>query len=107
LNMETAVPCGLIISEIVSNSLKYAFPNEMNGEILVSLKTVEDGYELIIKDNGIGLPEELNIDNNKSLGLILVNSLTEQLDGEITIQRNHGTEFKIRFKELKYKERIK
>jgi two-component sensor histidine kinase len=106
LNMETAVPCGLIISEIVSNSLKYAFPNEMNGEILVSLKTVEDGYELIIKDNGIGLPDQFDIDNNKSLGLILVNSLTEQIDGEITINRNHGTEFKIRFKELEYRERI-
>ena len=106
LNMETAVPCGLIISEIVSNSLKYAFPNEMHGEILVSLKSVEDGYELIISDNGVGLPEELDFDNNKSLGLILVKSLTEQIDGEITIHRNHGTEFKIRFKELKYKERM-
>ena len=106
LNMETAVPCGLIISEIVSNSLKYAFPNEMHGEILVSLKSVEDGYELIISDNGVGLPEELDFDNNKSLGLILVKSLTEQIDGEITIHRNHGTEFKIRFKQLKYKERM-
>jgi len=106
LNMETAVPCGLIISEIVSNSLKYAFPNEMHGEILVSFKSVEDGYELIISDNGVGLPEELDFDNNKSLGLILVKSLTEQIDGEITIHRNHGTEFKIRFKELKYKERM-
>lgn len=106
LNMETAVPCGLIISEIVSNSLKYAFPNGMHGEILVSLKSIEDGYELIISDNGIGLPEELDFDNNKSLGLILVKSLTEQIDGEITIHRNHGTEFKIRFKQLKYKERM-
>ena len=104
--METAVPCGLIISEIVSNSLKYAFPNEMHGEILVSLKSVEDGYELIISDNGIGLPAELDIDNYKSLGLILVKSLTEQIDGKITIKRNHGTEFKINFKEQKYKERI-
>jgi two-component sensor histidine kinase len=106
LNMETAIPCGLIISEIVSNSLKYAFPNEMYGEILVSLKSVEDGYELIISDNGIGLADEFDIDNNKSLGLILVKSLTEQIDGEITITRNHGTEFKINFKEQKYKERI-
>ncbi len=106
LNMETAVPCGLIISEIVSNSLKYAFPNEMHGEILVSLKSVENGYELIISDNGIGLPSELDIDNHKSLGLILVKSLTEQIDGKITIKRNHGTEFKINFKEQKYKERI-
>jgi two-component sensor histidine kinase len=106
LNMETAVPCGLIISEIVSNSLKYAFPNDMHGEILVSLKSQEDGYELIISDNGIGLPEELDIDNNKSLGLILVKSLTAQIDGDITIHRNLGTEFRINFKELKYKKRM-
>ena len=82
------------------------FPMNMHGEILVSLKSVEDGYELIISDNGIGLPEELDIDNNKSLGLILVKSLTEQIDGEITIHRNHGTKFKIKFNELKYKKRM-
>ena len=106
LNMETAVPCGLIISEIVSNSLKYAFPNERKGEIYVSLKTVDDKYELIIRDNGIGLPEELDFNNLETLGLLLVNNLTEQIDGELTINRSPGTEFKIKFKELKYKERL-
>jgi PAS domain S-box-containing protein len=106
LNMETAVPCGLIISELVSNSLKHAFPNEMKGEILVSLKSVADNYQLIIKDNGIGLPEEIDFNNPKTLGLLLVNNLTEQIDGKLTINRSHGTEFKITFKELEYKERI-
>jgi two-component sensor histidine kinase len=106
LNMETAVPCGLIISELVSNSLKYAFPNEKKGEILVSLKTVDDKYELIIRENGIGLPEELDFNNLETLGLLLVNNLTEQIDGELTINRSPGTEFKIKFKELEYKERI-
>ncbi len=106
LNMETAVPCGLIISELVSNSLKYAFPNEKKGEILVSLKTVDDKYELIIRENGIGLPEELDFNNLETLGLLLVNNLTEQIDGELTINRSPGTEFKIKFKELEYNERI-
>jgi len=106
LNMETAVPCGLIISELVSNSLKYAFPNERKGEIYVSLKTVDDKYELIIRDNGIGLPEELDFNNLETLGLLLVNNLTEQIDGELTINRSPGTEFKIKFKELEYNERI-
>ena len=106
LNIETAVPCGLIISELISNSLKYAFPNKMNGEINVSLKSEKDIYHLCICDNGIGLPEDINFSNIKTLGLLLVNSLTEQIDGEITIQRDHGTKFKIRFKEQKYKERI-
>ena len=106
LNMETAVPCGLIISELVSNSLKYAFPNDLKGEILVSLKTVDDKYELIISDNGVGLPEDIDFNNLETLGLLLVNNLTEQIDGELTISRSPGTEFKIKFKELEYKERI-
>jgi PAS domain S-box-containing protein len=106
LNMETAVPCGLIISEIVSNSLKYAFPNRMKGKIHVSLKPEEDEYELIISDNGIGLPEGLDFNKLDSLGLLLVTNLTEQIDGEININRSHGTLFKINFKELKYKKRI-
>jgi two-component sensor histidine kinase len=106
LNMETAVPCGLIISELVSNSLKYAFPNDLKGEILVSLKSVDDRYELIISDNGVGLPEEIDFNNLETLGLLLVNNLTEQIDGELTIKRSPGTEFKIIFKELDYKERL-
>jgi two-component system, sensor histidine kinase PdtaS len=105
LNIDTAVPCGLIISELVSNSLKYAFPTEKDGEILVSLKVVDNKYQLIIRDNGIGMPE-LDFSKLKSLGLLLVMNLTDQLDGEITINRNHGTEFIINFEEIKYKKRI-
>ncbi len=104
--METAVPCGLIISELISNSLKYAFPNDMEGVIYISLKSVDDKYELIIGDTGIGLPKELDLTKIKSLGLLLVNSLTEQIDGKITINRDHGTEFKIIFGELEYSDRI-
>lgn len=106
LNIETAVPCGLIISELISNSLKYAFPNKMKGEIFISLKIQKDEYQLIIKDNGIGLPENINFDEIETLGLLIVNSLTEQIDGKVNIQRNHGTEYNISFKEQKYKARI-
>ena len=106
LNIDTAVPCGLIISELVSNSLKYAFPNRMSGEILVSLKCIDNKYQLIIKDNGVGMPAEIDLNNLDTLGLLLVSNLTEQLDGEITINRENGTEFIIRFKEIKYKKRI-
>jgi two-component sensor histidine kinase len=77
----------------------------MKGEIFVSLKLVEEMYELIISDNGIGLPDNLDLKHIESLGLLLVTSLTEQIDGEITIKSIKGAEFKIRFKELKYKER--
>ena len=106
LNIETAIPCGLIITELISNCLKYAFPNQMKGKIIISLKQVEDKFELIISDNGIGLPEDININKIKTLGILLVKSLTEQIDGKISIQRKNGTQFKITFKELKYKERI-
>jgi two-component system, sensor histidine kinase PdtaS len=106
LNMETAVPCGLIISELVSNGLKHAFPNEMKGCILISLKAKGNKYELTICDNGIGLPKELVINNLESLGLLLVKNLTDQIDGRIYINNNNGTEFKIVFKELIYKDRI-
>ena len=106
LNIETAIPCGLIITEIISNCLKYAFPNQMKGKIIISLKQVEDKFELIISDNGIGLPENININKIKTLGILLVKSLTEQIDGKISIHRKNGTQFNITFKELKYKERI-
>ncbi|MGB9202115.1 PAS domain S-box protein [Methanobacterium sp.] len=106
LNIETAIPCGLIISELISNSLKYAFPNKMNGEIIISLKYKKDTYQLCICDNGIGLPEHINFNNIKTLGLLLVESLTGQIDGDLTIYRDHGTQYKITFKELIYKERF-
>ena len=106
LNIETAVPCGLIISELVSNSLKYAFPKGKNGKMLVSLKRQHNKYELTISDNGIGFPGDLDFRNTKSLGLQLVNNLVEQIDGEITLDYSQGTKFTIIFKEMEYKERI-
>ncbi|UTB32319.1 MAG: PAS domain S-box protein [Methanobacterium sp. ERen5] len=102
LNIDTAVPCGLIISELVSNSLKYAFPTKKIGEILVSLKYMEGKYQLIVSDNGVGMPK-VNVNKLDSLGLLLVFNLTEQLEGNITIKRDHGTEFIITFEEISYK----
>jgi PAS domain S-box-containing protein len=106
LNIETAIPCGLILNELVSNSLKYAFPNKREGKIKVSIHTKEDGYELNISDNGIGFPDELDFKNTDSLGLQLVNNLTDQIDGSIELERNNGTNFSINFKQLNYKERV-
>jgi PAS domain S-box-containing protein len=106
LNMETAVPCGIIISEIVSNSLKHAFPKGNKGEIRISLKEHENTYELTISDDGIKFPENLDFKNTDSLGLQLTNNLVGQIDGKIELNRGDGTEFKIIFKELKYKQRI-
>ncbi|MDP2835788.1 MAG: PAS domain S-box protein [Methanobacteriaceae archaeon] len=105
-NIETALPCGLIINELVSNSFKHAFPNERKGKINISLNSKAGQYELIIKDNGIGLPNNLDVENIDSLGLQLVNSLIDQLDADIEIDKTHGTKFIINFSELNYKKRI-
>ena len=106
LNMETAIPCGLIISELVSNSLKYAFQYGNEGQITVFLKFIEEEYVLTISDNGVGLSKDLDFKNTDSLGLQLVNSLINQIDGKIELNKNQGTTFKIRFKELKYAKRL-
>ena len=106
LNIETSVPCGLIINELVSNSIKHGFPNNMSGTILIALKPVENGFELKIADNGVGFPKDINFKKTHTLGLELVNNLVTQLDGEIEMESSDGTEFKITFSELKYKDRI-
>jgi two-component sensor histidine kinase/PAS domain-containing protein len=107
LNIETSIPLGLIISELISNSLKYAFPDDRTGEISVNLHSLDEEYELIISDDGVGFPENLDFRNVEStLGLKLINSLIDQLDGTIELDRSHGTKFTIKFKELKYIERI-
>jgi PAS domain S-box-containing protein len=106
ISIETAIPLGLIINELVTNSVKYAFP-QGEGTITINLKSLPDKMELIIADDGIGLPSDISIENTETLGLQLVNNLSNQIDGEIQLERSHGTKFKIIFKELKYKERIK
>ena len=117
LDINTAVPLGLIVNELVSNSMKHAFPalygseladnvnirqNKILNEINVNFKSECDDFILIVKDNGIGFPEKLNFRNTDSLGLRLVNSLTDQIHGSIDLKADNGTEFKITFKENEY-----
>ncbi|HEY9597510.1 MAG TPA: PAS domain-containing protein [Cyanophyceae cyanobacterium] len=98
LEVETAIPCGLIINELVSNSLKYAFPGNRQGEIKVEFKANNnDTLMLIVRDNGIGIPQEFDIETTTSLGLTLVQGLVEQLDGTLSVDCSQGTEFKIIF----------
>jgi PAS domain S-box-containing protein len=107
MGLETAIPCGLIVSELVTNTLKYAFPHQEEGEFRIELHAYEDGfYELIISDNGVGIPENFDLDETETLGLQLVKSLVNQLEGTVELIREGGTMFKIKFKELEYKERI-
>ena len=107
-DMDTAVPLGIIISELVSNSLKHAFKGKSNGEIQIKLHRGENAecksegcksanFVLSVSDNGVGIPEDLDIEDLESLGLQLVTSLVDQLDGELELKRDNGTEFTIRF----------
>jgi len=100
VEIDTAIPMGLILNELISNALKYAFPKERKGEIRISLHSTDrDEVELIVGDNGIGISEDLNLDNVSSLGLKLVRGFVEhQLDGKLKLIRGEGTEFIIRFK---------
>ncbi len=103
LDIDLAIPCGLIINELVTNSLKYAFPAGRVGEITIQFrKTAENMLELVISDNGIGIPIDLDFRKTGSLGLHLVTILAEnQLHGEINLNRKEGTEFTIKFKGIK------
>jgi PAS domain S-box-containing protein len=104
-DMDTAVPLGIIVNELVSNSLKHAFTENQEGEIQIMLCREEENCEkhesvfnLAISDNGKGIPENMELKSLESLGLQLVSALVDQLDGEIEIKREKGTEFKITFK---------
>ncbi len=102
LGVDTAVPCGLIINELVSNSLKYAFPSGRKGEIKIVLRSVCETVELTVADNGVGIPEDIDFRTADSLGLDLVTTLAEyQLGGEITLDRTEGTVFCITFEGVK------
>ncbi len=107
-DMDTAVPLGTIVNELVSNSLKYAFPDRDKGEIRIQLQSDENkecktegckstNFTLTVLDNGIGIPKSLNIEDLDSLGFQLVASLVAQLDGKFELKRNNGTKFTMRF----------
>lgn len=101
MGIETAMPCGLVINELATNSIKHAFP-QGNGIIKIELKTDDDAHILIIEDDGIGLPENLDPQKSKKLGLMVVNTLVNQLNGKMEIDRTNGTKFIIKFRELPY-----
>jgi len=99
LSIDSAIPCGLIINELISNALKYAFPNGREGEISINFRRIGDEVELVVKDNGIGMPQDLDLKHVESLGLQLVTTLVEnQLRGNLELSRTEGTEFRITFK---------
>jgi len=98
LAVNAAIPCGLIINELVSNALKYAFPEGRGGAVWIRLVVTPGSYALLsIEDDGIGLPEEITLENSTTLGLQLVSTLTRQLNGTIALSRKSGTAFSLTF----------
>jgi PAS domain S-box-containing protein len=108
LELDSAIPCGLIINELVSNALKYAFPEDRKGEVRVVLgSTKEDEFMLTVSDNGAGMPEHIDFRNTESLGLHLVTMLAEdQLHGKIELNSVGGTKYHITFKKAGEKARM-
>ena len=97
LSIDEAIPCSLIINELVTNAVKYAFTETGHGEIKIDLAETKQGIRLLVKDNGVGFPPELNFRETETLGLQLVNMLVKQLDGTIEQSVEGGTEYTIRF----------
>ena len=108
ISIDTAIPCGLVINEIISNSLKYAFPDNKDGEIKIDIHSPDkEGTELRICDNGIGMPKDFNPKNMKTLGMQIIFSLIEgQLQGKVDINLKNGVEYLIKFKGPDYPKRV-
>ncbi len=97
LPIDKAIPCGLLLNEIVTNALKHAFPENRKGNLRIIAHSLEDKKcEIIVKDDGIGIPESFNIEKTKTLGLKLIDLMAKQIEGTLEIESKKGTEFRIR-----------
>jgi two-component sensor histidine kinase len=99
LNLDTSIPCGLILNELMSNAMKYAFKDMDEGLIIVGLKKKEERFVLTVEDDGVGLPVGFVVEESDSLGLQLVSTLVTQIGGTLDIQSKEPTKFTIDFKE--------
>jgi two-component sensor histidine kinase len=97
LGVDAAISCGLIVNELVSNSLKHAFPNRRQGHVEVTLRADGSDVVLEVADNGIGIPANFDVHSASTLGLKLVAIFTEQVGGTIELERAGGTRFSLRF----------
>ena len=103
LDIDTAIPCGLIANELVSNALKYAFQSDQTGKIVISLKAVNDDIvRLQISDNGSGLPTDFSLEKTNTLGLKIVKNLTRQLHGRFVLENSRGTVASITFSRISH-----
>jgi PAS domain S-box-containing protein len=98
LPINSAIPCGLVVNELISNALKHAFPGAQRGEITVELGNGGDGKIILsVSDNGIGISDAVDVDQSATLGLQLVNLLSQQLNADLHVRRSNPTRFELRF----------
>ena len=97
MGVDMAIPCGIILNELVSNSLKHAFPSGRSGEIRIHLSWRDGQCSLAVKDDGVGLPPDLDPYETQSLGMTIIRALTDQLAGTLKVSSNGGAEFTITF----------
>jgi two-component sensor histidine kinase len=97
LNINQAVPCAMIVNEVISNSYEHAFKESEKGEIGIRITDDNDTIKLFVQDNGCGLPSGFNPDNTSTLGYTIINTLVQQLEAEIDIESNLGTSITIAF----------
>ena len=98
--VDTAIPCGLIINELITNALKHAFPGKRKGTISLSFRQQKNKtYVVTVSDNGVGIPRDVDITKTTSLGMQLVTVLVRQMGGTLKVSRSEGTNFTIKFKE--------
>ena len=107
LNVQTATPCGLIVNELILNALEHAFPDHQSGNLFLTLKQTTNGTIMLqVQDDGQGLPADFNFRETESLGWQLICLLTEQLEGDIQVNSENGTQVTLTFRELQYRERF-
>ncbi|MBE2225897.1 MAG: PAS domain S-box protein, partial [Ignavibacteria bacterium] len=106
ISIDTAIPLGLLINEVLSNSLKHGFNENAEGKIYIELTENENEYILKLGDSGCGLPEEIAPGKTNSLGMTLIKMLCDQIDGKIELNLNNGTEYIVKFPSKSYKDRL-
>lgn len=97
LSLDQSVPFGLMVTELITNAVKHAFPGDTKGKVTITVESKQNSYELSVRDNGIGIPANINVQNPTTLGLKLVTILADQLEGEVKICRGKGTNIKFIF----------
>lgn len=101
-DLDTSIPLGLILTELISNAAKHAFPGNRSGEVAITLREIDPGeFELVVADNGVGMPDDARIREGNSLGLDLVDTFVQQLRGDLQVRSDEGTEIRIRFKSIR------